>query len=64
MSEKEISKLSSLQRIQLLLSKISTALALSSCLVAFALQKQHVTLEGKCLTQYLLPCQEEELLKT
>lgn len=40
-------------RIKLLLSKIRAALALSSCLVVFALQKQHVMLEGKCLTQFI-----------
>lgn len=40
-------------RIRLLLSKIRAALALSSCLVVFALQKQHVMLEGKCLTQFI-----------
>lgn len=40
-------------RIKLLRSKIRAALAPSGCLVVFALQKQHVMLEGKCLTQFI-----------
>lgn len=50
--------------IKLLLSEIRAALALSSCLLVFALQKQHVMLGGKCLTQFICCLVRKKLLKT